>query len=104
MLKSKAHEGQSDEDWQFNPYFADPLLMLNMAIRANDLRKVKYLVQSGIDINRPFQRSSEYANRKLYGYKGFPIYHAATAGYAMTRLLLGYGAAVDTKYLAFSTA
>lgn len=81
----------------------DPSLQLNEAIEAKDLEQIANLIQSGVDVNRPYA-PSEYRIFKTHVPRGFPIYHAALSGKEITKLLIDSGAIVDAQYLFVGTA
>jgi ankyrin repeat protein len=81
----------------------DPSLALNKAIHAKDLVKVTKLIQSGFDVNRPYHDASSSFLTTLE-YEGLPLYHAASAGKDITKLLLDSGAVVNAQYSFLGTA
>jgi hypothetical protein len=81
----------------------DPSLQLNEAIKANDLEQTANLIQSGVDVNRPYA-PSKYRMVRTHVPRGFPIYHAALSGKEITKLLIDSGAILDAQYLFFGTA
>lgn len=88
---------------------------LNQAIRQRNLKKVVSLVNSGVNVDRPY--ASPYAPpyaRDFYvhynifladcEFEGLPIWHAACSGSEFIKILLDAGATVDTQYANQGTA